>query len=76
MNNDPQATALRQLLITQGDLRSLGQGEVGYIRQYAQDGETAFVLHGADGRAVSVHQTLDGARQDAWEKSLNLAPMQ
>lgn len=58
--------------MTQGDLRKLGLQEVGYIKRYQTRGETAFVLHAADGTALAVQNDIDAAHVSADHQDIDV----
>ena len=64
-----------QVSISSADLKTLGKGEVAYIRKYRMKGEPAFVLHAADGTAISVQKDVTGARITAQQQDLDIVPV-
>lgn len=72
MKTKETATLQDFMMITQGDLRKLGLEEVGYIKKYQTRGETAFVLHAADGTALAVQNDAEAARTSADHQSIHV----
>lgn len=72
MKNKETATFQDFMIMTQGDLRKLGLEEVGYIKKYQTRGETAFVLHAADGTALAVQNDVESARISADHQSIDI----
>lgn len=58
--------------LTAADLRSLGKDEVAYVRSYEVKGRLAFVLHAADGTALSVQRDEAGAEYSARAQALEI----
>jgi len=59
-------------LMTQADLKKLGVEEVGYVKQYVVNGKPAWVLHAADGTALTVQHDADAAFNSARSHELDL----
>lgn len=59
-------------LMTQADLKKLGLEEVGYVKQYVVNGKPAWVLHAADGTAITVQGDAVGAQNSARHHELDL----
>ncbi|MBI1215237.1 MAG: DUF1150 family protein [Alphaproteobacteria bacterium] len=59
-------------LMTPADLQKLGLEEVGYVKQYRVNGKAAWVLHAADGTALAVQNSPDGALMSARHHDLDL----
>jgi hypothetical protein len=55
-----------------GDLRVLGKGAYAYVRSYEVKGRTAFVLHAADGTAISVQKDEGAAVLSARNQDLEI----
>ena len=49
------STDIRKLVVmTEQELKNLGLSEVGYVKPHRVKGQTAWVLHAADGTALAV----------------------
>lgn len=55
-----------------GELGKLGVGDVAYVRRHTVNGKTAFILHAADGTALTAQRNEDMLRSDAQEHDLEL----
>lgn len=62
-------------MMSQNDLRQLGVNEVAYMKKYRVRGETAWVLHGADGAALAVQKSADDALIDAYGRELDIVSL-
>lgn len=62
-------------LMTQADLKALGLEEVGYVRQYEINGKNAWVLHAADGTALTVQSTPGAATSSARQHDIDLVAL-
>lgn len=58
--------------LTSADLKGLGKNEVAYIREYEVKGRPAFVLHAADGIAISVQKDADSVHNSARNQHLEI----
>lgn len=63
------------ILMSQDELKGLGQGEVGYLKPYKVKGEIAWVLHGADGVAIAVQNNAQAARESAQHQDIALVSL-
>ena len=73
---DAQNTGTIELsLMSSGDLRKLGLEEVAYVKLYKTAGETAWVVHAADGTAVAVQPTRDAAMMSAQYQELDVVSL-
>jgi hypothetical protein len=59
-------------LMSQHDLKELGIDEVAYIKFYQMKGQKVFVLHAADGTALAVQQSAEGASFSARHHDLDV----
>lgn len=57
------------------DLRKLGLEEVAYVKRYKVEGKPAWVLHAADGTALSVQHTPEAVRDSARHQNLALVSL-
>jgi len=60
------------VVMSEGDLKILGLGDVAYIKPHKVKGKLAYVLHGADGSAIEVEENEDDAIRSAYQNELNL----
>lgn len=58
--------------ISKNDLKGIGLGDVAYLRRYVISGHQVFVLHAADGSALSVEDNESILKQDAGLQELSL----
>lgn len=72
MKNDVIIEKGNFISFTQADLRQLGLNEVGYIKRYEMRGKPAYVLHAADGTAISVQDNADAAGVSALHQEIDL----
>jgi hypothetical protein len=61
MKDDSSILKLDHAPMSQGDFKSLGREDVGYVKEYTVNGKIVFVLHAADGVALAVQNTQDAA---------------
>lgn len=59
--------------VSKGDLQQMGLGDVAYIKRYIVKGHEAFVLHAADGAAISIQRSETVAKQNAYYQDLEVA---
>ena len=59
--------------ITPAQLRRLGVTQLVYLRKGSVDGETAYVIHAADGSAVAIVEDIDVAIELVAEHGLTFA---
>jgi hypothetical protein len=71
-NNQHSSSQEFLLAMSQGDLKELGVGDVGYVRHYIINGQPAFVLHAADGAELAVQESETAVKQSADHQDLNL----
>lgn len=62
-------------MMSQNDLKQLGMDEVAYMKKYRVRGETAWVLHAADGVALAVQKSADDALIDAHGRDLDIVSL-
>ncbi len=60
------------VVMSEGDLKGLGVGDVAYIKSYDIKGRIAFVLHAADGSTIDVEDTETEAVRSAYQNDLNV----
>ena len=62
-------------LMSQNDLKKLGLEEVAYVKKYRVRGQTAFVLHAADGTALAVQDNAGAVQASAQHQDLEVVPL-
>jgi hypothetical protein len=72
MKNNMLPDHIIPFLMTPADLKDLGLEEVGYVKQYRVNGKAAWVLHAADGTALAVQNSANGAVLSAHHHDLDL----
>lgn len=65
--------ALRDM--THQDLLALGVSHVAYVRAWERQGETVYVVHGADGTELAVLASLEAARAVIREHDMDLVTL-
>jgi|GEM_PF-823250 len=77
--NKSEKTLLEQdflsLIMSEGDLKTLGIGDVAYVKEYLIKGKTIFVLHAADGSALDVEEREEEVFKTANKYELNLVSL-
>ena len=63
------------LIMSEGDLKTLGVGDVAYIKKYLIKGREVYVLHAADGSAVDVEENEAEVLKSANKYELNLVSL-
>lgn len=58
--------------VSKSDLKTLGLGDVAYLRHHVIRGHRIFVLHAADGSALTVRDNENLVREDAGSQGLDL----
>lgn len=62
-------------IMSEGDLKSLGMGDVAYIRRHNIKGREVFILHAADGEALDVGEHEEETFKIADTYELNLVSL-
>ena len=72
-NDTSSSTAWEPL--SANDFASIGMGTVAYIRTVVLDGQTAFVIHAADGSQITTMAERNAAIGVVLQNDLELAPL-
>lgn len=74
MKTGPEYLSDQELFsqMSKGDLRTLGVGDVGYVKRHAMEGQTAFVLYAADGTVLSIQKSETTAHRSALDSDIDL----
>jgi hypothetical protein len=72
MTTYPAKQLNASICLTPADLMALGVDEFAYVRRYLVNGQTAFVLHSADGAAITVQKDSDAAYFSAEQQNLEI----
>lgn len=62
-------------LVSQQELKDLGLDEVGYVKPYKVKDKIAWVLHAADGTAISVQSNADAAHVSAQHQDIDIVSL-
>ena len=63
------------VVMSEGDLKGLGLGDVAYIKAYNVKGRVAYVLHAADGSTIDVEDCEDDVFMSAYSNDLNVVAL-
>jgi len=71
-NKDLRSKDFLSVVMSEGDLKGLGMGDVAYIKSYDVKGKLAYVLHAADGTTIEVEDNENDAILSAYHNDLNI----